>query len=284
MTRTDLGLGRFGVFVVGAPRPAEAADIESLGYGTVWVAGSPPAQLDWVEPLLEATDSLRVGTAIVNVWSTDPARVAETFHRIETAHPGRFVLGIGAGHPEVDSTYHSPLSALNSYLDLLDRHDVPVHRRVIAALGPKMLDLSGTRANGAIPYLTTRRHTSMARRILGPGPLLAPEHKVLLNPNADQARAIGRGAIRTSIQKRNYQASFKRLGFTDADIDNGGSDRLVDAVLTHGSADTVAAGLQALFAAGADHVAIQLLTQRDQLLSALAEVAGALTPSSSRSA
>lgn len=283
MTRTEPGLGRFGVFVVGAPRPSEAFDIESLGYGTVWVAGSPPAQLDWVEPLLEETVTLRVGTAIVNVWSTDPAQVADSFHRIETAHPGRFVLGIGAGHPEVDSTYRSPLSALNSYLDSLDRHGVPVDRRVIAALGPKMLDLSGARALGAIPYLTTRQHTSMAREILGPGPLLAPEHKVVLTADADQARAIGRAAIRTTIQKRNYQASFQRLGFTDADIDNGGSDRLVDAVLTHGPATTVAAELANLIDSGADHVAIQLLTQRDQLVSALAELAVALLPSPSRS-
>lgn len=270
-----MDLGRYGIFLLGTPTPEEAARIESLGYGTIWAAGSPAASLDWVEPLLEVTGSVKLGTAIVNVWSTDPAEVAESFHRIEAAHPGRFVLGIGAGHPEVDSDYRSPLRSVSGYLDSLDRHDVPVHRRLLAALGPRMLELAGRRAAGAIPYLTTVEHTAWARTLLGPNAILAPEHKVVLGTNIRTARAAGRSAFRTSIQKANYQSSWRRLGFTETDITDGGSDRLVDAMITHGTPETVIDGLDRFHRAGADHVPIQLLVERVQLIPALAELARA---------
>jgi probable F420-dependent oxidoreductase len=271
-----LGLGQYGVFVRGAPSAQEAAQIEALGYGAVWVAGSPPADLAWAEPLLEATTILRLGTAIINIWTADPTEVAASYHRIERAHPGRFVIGIGAGHPELHQEYRKPLEALRDYLDRLDELAVPVDRRALAAQGPKALELAAARTAGAIPYLTTRDHTAQARKILGSGALLAPEHMVVLSTDPGHARAAGREAFATSIQKANYQASWRRIGFTDDDLAGGGSDRLVDAVVSFGSPSDVAAALKEFIAAGADHVSIQVLSTRPRLLSSLAQLAAAL--------
>ena len=119
-----LDLGRYAAFGMGFT-PQQAAEIEALGYGAVWVAGSPPAELDWVEPILEKTTTLKVATGIVNIWSAPAEAVATSFHRIERAYPGRFLLGIGVGHPEANQTYRKPLDALNEYLDVLDAHEVP---------------------------------------------------------------------------------------------------------------------------------------------------------------
>jgi len=269
-------LGRYGVFLRGAPTPQEAAQIEELGYATVWVAGSPPADLGWAEPLLEATTTLHLATAIVNIWTANAVEVATSYHRIDRAHPGRFVLGIGAGHPELHREYRRPLSALRDYLDLLDEHAVPVDRRVLAAQGPRALELAGARTAGAIPYLTTREHTAEARHILGPRAFLAPEHKVVLSRDPAHARSVGREAFATSIQKANYRASWQRIGFTEDDLADGGSDRLVDSVVTHGSPTEIAAGLHSFLSAGADHVSIQMLSARSQLVPSLAELAAAL--------
>ena len=142
-------LGRFGSFGRGVT-PQQAKDIEALGYGAVWVGGSPPAELDWVEPILEKTKTLKVATGIVNIWTAAPGRVAESFHRIENAHPGRFLLGIGAGHPEAHTDYRKPVDALTDYLDKLDEYGVPRNRRVVAALGPRVLKLSVQRSAGGI--------------------------------------------------------------------------------------------------------------------------------------
>ena len=177
MTKPDLG--KFGVFHSGAT-PTEAKEIEALGYGAVWVGGSPPAELDWVEPLLEATNTLQVATGIVNIWTAAPDAVAESFHRIDGAYPGRFLLGIGVGHPEIQGEYKKPIVALTEYLDKLDEYGVPKERRVVAALGPRVLELSARRSAGAHPYLTTPEHTAQARAIMGPDAFLAPEHKVVL--------------------------------------------------------------------------------------------------------
>ncbi|MTD54330.1 LLM class F420-dependent oxidoreductase [Amycolatopsis pithecellobii] len=273
MTKPDLG--RYGVFGVGAPAPQQAKEIEALGYGAVWVAGSPPAELDWAEGLLDATTTLRVATGIVNIWSTDPAAVAESFHRIEKAHPGRFLLGIGAGHPELDQRYRKPLDALTEYLDRLDEHGVPRDRRVVAALGPKLLRITADRAAGTHPYLTTPEHTALAREIMGRDAFVAPEHKVVLTTDVRAARAIGRKSFETSIRKTNYRNSWKRLGFTEEDLAGGGSERLVDSVVAHGNAEAVAARLGDFFAAGADHIPLQVLGSDDKL-SVLAELAPAL--------
>jgi probable F420-dependent oxidoreductase len=277
VTKPDLG--RFGVFGRGAP-PQQAKEFEALGYGALWVGGSPPAALDWVEPILAETTTLQIATGIVNVWSAAAEPVAQSFHRIDEAYPGRFLLGIGVGHPEAVAEYKKPYDALVEYLDELDDHGVPKDRRVVAALGPRVLKLSARRSAGAHPYLTTPEHTAQARELLGPDAFIAPEHKVVLTGpgpgGAEQARAVGRKALAIYLTLANYVNNLKRLGFTDDDLAAPGSDRLVDALVAYGTPDAIAARLTEHLDAGADHVAVQILTGADTLVPALAELAGPL--------
>ena len=273
MTKPDLG--RYGVFGRGAT-PQQAAEIEALGYGAIWVGGSPTAELDWVEPLLGATERLKVATGIVNIWTAAAGPVAESFHRINTAYPGRFLLGIGVGHPEAITEYKKPIDALNEYLDKLDEYGVPKEHRVVAALGPQVLKLSARRSAGAHPYLTTPEHTAEARELIGPDAFLAPEHKAILTTDAEKARAVGRQALEIYLNLNNYLNSWKRLGFTDSDVAKPGSDGLVDAVVAYGTVDAIAARLKQHLDAGADHVPVQVLTSPEKLVPALTELAGPL--------
>ncbi|CMH51596.1 LLM class F420-dependent oxidoreductase [Mycobacterium tuberculosis] len=265
-------LGRFGSFGRGVT-PQQATEIEALGYGAVWVGGSPPAALSWVEPILQATTTLCVATGIVNIWSAPAQRVAESFHRIEAAYPGRFLLGIGVGHAEMISEYRKPYNALVEYLDRLDDYGVPANRRVVAALGPRVLGLSARRSAGAHPYLTTPEHTARARELIGPSAFLAPEHKVVLTTDSARARTVGRQALDMYFNLANYRNNWKPLGFTDDEVSRPGSDRLVDAVVAYGTPDAIAARLNEHLLAGADHVPIQVLTEDDNLVSALTELA-----------
>jgi probable F420-dependent oxidoreductase len=275
MTDAKPNLGRFGSFGRGVT-PDQAKEIEALGYGAVWVGGSPPAELDWVEPILEKTTTLQVATGIVNVWTADAGPVSESFHRIEAAYPGRFLLGIGVGHPEALQQYVKPIDALNTYLDKLDEYGVPKSRRVVAALGPQVLKLSARRSAGAHPYLTTPEHTATARELIGLDAFLAPEHKVVLTTDTEKARAVGRKALEIYFNLTNYLNNWKRLGFTDEDVAKPGSDRLVDAFVAYGTTDAIAARLKEHLAAGADHVPVQVLTSPEKLVPALAELAGPL--------
>ena len=253
-------LGRYGVWH-GAQHygPELAAGLEQAGYGTLWLGSSPEAGLRDAEVLLAATSSVAVGTSIVNIWKSPAADVAASYHRLEDEHPGRFLLGVGIGHREATGEYRSPYRTIVGYLDELDDAKVPADRRALAALGPKVLQLAGARTAGALPYLTTPEHTREARRILGGGVLLAPEQMVVLETDTDIARATARDRLGPYLQLSNYAASFQRLGFGADDFADGGSDRLVDAMVLHGSAVEVAEGLKAHLEAGADHVAIQLL-------------------------
>ncbi|MGJ6126112.1 LLM class F420-dependent oxidoreductase [Mycolicibacterium sp. Y3] len=273
-------LGSFGVFGHYTQwqqfSPAQLQEIEALGYGAIWAGGSPPAELDWVEPLLASTTNLQVATGIVNIWTAEAGPTAQSFHRIDEAYPGRFLLGIGVGHREAITEYKKPLDALNDYLDKLDEHGVPKDRRVVAALGPKVLQLSAQRSAGAHPYLTTPEHTAQARALLGTEAFIAPEHKAVLTTDAEQARAVGRKALEIYLNLDNYLNSWKRLGFSDSDVAKPGSDRLVDAVVAHGTVDAVAARLREHLDAGADHVPVQVLTTPDKLVAALTELAGPL--------
>ena len=275
MTDAKPNLGRFGSFGRGVT-PEQAKDIEALGYGAVWVGGSPPAELDWVEPILEKTTTLQVATGIVNIWTADAGPVSQSFHRIDEAYPGRFLLGIGVGHPEAGHEYRKPIDALKDYLDKLDEYGVPKNRRVVAALGPQVLKLSASRAAGAHPYLTTPEHTAQARELIGPDAFIAPEHKVVLTTDAEKARAVGRKALEIYLNLTNYLNSWKRLGFSDEDVAKPGSDRLVDAVVAYGTVDAIASRLKEHLDAGADHVPVQVLTTPDKLVPALAELAGPL--------
>jgi len=255
-------LGRIGIWRRRSElTPRLAKEVEALGYGAIWIGASPPADLFLAQELLDATTHLAVATGIVNMWSAPAVDVAASYHRIAAAHPGRFLLGVGIGHPEATQEYRSPYDTIVDYLDVLDAEGVPVEDRVLAALGPKVLALAAERTAGAHPYLTTPEHTRRAREILGEGPLLAPEQKVVLDTDAVAARALGRPAVdRPYLHLRNYTSNLKRLGWADADIADGGSDALIDALVVHGDAATVAAGIRAHLAAGADHVCLQLLT------------------------
>jgi probable F420-dependent oxidoreductase len=272
-TRVDLG--RFGYFGLGAT-PDQAQEIERLGYGTIWVGGSPPAELSFVEPLLASTTALKVATGIVNIWTAAAKPVAESFHRINTAYPGRFVLGVGVGHPEAHADYRKPYEALVSYLDELDEHGVPVDQRVLAALGPRVLKLSAERAAGAHPANATPEHAAQARAIIGPNALLAPVHNVVLTADTEEARAIGRNALEHYFSLTNYVSNWKRLGFTDADIAAPGSDKLIDAVVAHGTPEDVAKRLGEYLNAGANHVAILVHGGPEKVLPTLSKLAGPL--------
>ncbi len=269
-------LGRFGVWTMGVPKPDQAVEIEKLGYGAVWIGGSPAGDLNYVEPILEHTETLQVATGIINVWTAEAEQVAEAYHRIEKAYPGRFLLGIGIGHPEHTEEYRKPYDVLVEYLDALDAAKVPTSRRVIAALGPKVLKLSAQRSAGAHPYLTTPEHTGQARNTIGKTVFLAPEHKVVLTTDAEQAREIGRDTVGFYLNLSNYLNNWKRLGFTDDDIAKPGSDKLIDALVAHGTPEAIAARLTEHLDAGADHVTIQVLGGWDKLLPTLTELAGPL--------
>jgi probable F420-dependent oxidoreductase len=278
MAKPDLGtFGAFGHHSMWQQlTPGQLREIESLGYGAIWAGGSPAAELSWVDPILEQTTTMKVATGIVNIWTAEPGPTAASFHRIEKAYPGRFLLGIGVGHPEAHQQYRKPIDALTDYLDKLDEYGVPKNSRVVAALGPKVLKLSAERSAGAHPYLTTPEHTAQARKLIGAEALLAPEHKAVLTTDAEKARAVGRKALEIYLNLANYLNNWKRLGFTDEDVAKPGSDRLVDALVAHGTPDEIAARLKEHISAGADHVPVQVLTGPDKLVPALTELAGPL--------
>ncbi|MFI5713864.1 LLM class F420-dependent oxidoreductase [Kribbella sp. NPDC051620] len=253
-------LGRFGVWHQAHKwGPELAAGVEQAGYGTLWLGGSPTEDLRDAEVLLASTTDAVVGTSIVNMWKADPAVLAESYHRLEGEHPGRFVLGVGIGHREHTGEYKTPYETIVDYLDALDDGKVPTDRRMLAALGPRVLKLSAERTAGALPYLTTPEHTRQARQTLGAGVLLAPEQKVVLETDEDLARAVARDYLASYLKLSNYTSNLKRLGFSDHDLADGGSDDLVDALVLHGTAVEIAEGLKAHLDAGADQVVIQQL-------------------------
>ncbi|WP_027928310.1 LLM class F420-dependent oxidoreductase [Amycolatopsis benzoatilytica] len=255
-------VGRIGIWrPVSQIDGAFAAEVEKLGYGAIWLGSSPGGDLAIVDELLAATDRITVATGIVNIWADAPEAIAKAFHRINERHPDRFLLGVGAGHPEATQQYVKPYAALVDYLDRLDAAGVPQASRVLAALGPKVLKLSADRAAGAHPYLVTPEHTRAAREVLGSEPLLAPEQKVIIDTDLDRARALGRERVKIYLKLSNYVANLRKLGFSDADVAGDGSDRLVDALALHGDAATVAAGVRAHLEAGADHVNLQVLNE-----------------------
>ncbi|MFJ8154476.1 LLM class F420-dependent oxidoreductase [Streptomyces sp. NPDC094468] len=258
-----IDLGAVGAWRHTDTEPELAVELERLGYGTLWLGNVTDPELTVVERLLDATETLVVATGIVNIWSNPADRVARSYRRIAAHHPDRFLLGVGAGHPEATKEFVRPYQALNDYLDVLDDGGVPVSRRALAALGPRVLRLAGERTAAAHPYLVTPDHTRGARDILGPGPVLAPEQKVVLETDRGRARAIGDATLGFYLNLTNYVGNLRRLGFDDADFADGGSDRLFDALILHGDAARVAEGVRAHHKAGADHVALQLLHPED---------------------
>ncbi|MFI8187279.1 LLM class F420-dependent oxidoreductase [Streptomyces sp. NPDC085946] len=259
-------VGRYGVWSVGlrAEDPARhgeraeaAAELEELGYGAVWLGGNSAAR--HAAPLIGATSALTVGTSIQSIWEHEPAAAAAAFAELEAAHPGRFVLGLGVSHAKLADGYRRPYSALVSHLDALDTAGVPADRRVLAALGPKTLRLTRDRAAGAIPYLVTPEHTARAREALGEAPLLAPELGVVLETDPDRARALARDFLSLYLGLPNYTNNFLRHGFTEDDLADGGSDRLVDALFAWGDDSRIRERITAFQQAGADHLALQVV-------------------------
>ncbi|MEV5123460.1 LLM class F420-dependent oxidoreductase [Streptomyces decoyicus] len=288
-------IGRIGVWhgglgqVPGAVARQAAAEIEQLGYGALWFGETPATEsMSLAGLLLAATERITVATGIANIWVRDASAAHAAAQTLAEAYDGRFVLGLGASHaPLVDARGHSyakPLAAVRAYLDAMDAAPYdgppadPPPARVLAALGPKMLELARDRAAGAHPYFVTPEHTARAREILGPGPLLAPEQAVLLESDPATARSLAREHhTRFYLELPNYTGNLRRLGFGDEDFKNGGSDRLVDAIVAWGDVDAVRRRVQEHHDAGADHVAIQpLATDRRLGIGQLRELAPVL--------
>jgi|tagenome__1003787_1003787.scaffolds.fasta_scaffold20954932_3 probable F420-dependent oxidoreductase len=275
-TATAVNLGTIGVqYREGELTPEAAAEVERLGYTALWISGTRAARLTTVERVLAATDTLVVATGVANVWHMNARAVADTYHWLETVHPGRFLLGIGAGHREFGADFRSPYQALVDYLDVLDERGVPKQRRALAALGPRMLKLAAERSAGAYPFLVTPAYTRRARELVGPDALLAVEHKVALG-DPIRTRAAGREAIQVHLGMANYRANLARMGFGEGDLAGGGSDALLDAVVAQGDAATAAKQLRTQLEAGASHLVVNAVPSTDRLpiLTALAPELG----------
>jgi probable F420-dependent oxidoreductase len=238
---------------------AAAAAAEAAGMGTFWLGGSP--RLAEVRGLLEGSEQLTIATSVVNIWAYDPADLAREYTDLEADFPGRTCVGIGVGHPEATSDYKRPLTALEGFLDGVDAaaKSIPVERRIVAALGPKMLAMSARRSLGTIPYFSSVDHTRAARAAVGPDALVIPEVAYVLDEDVERARATARRYAKVYLGLRNYTNALLDHGFEQADIEDGGTDRLIDHVIPHGSAADVAATVRAHREAGADHVALQAL-------------------------
>jgi probable F420-dependent oxidoreductase len=250
-------IGKVGIWRVYREGTGGVRELEALGYGALWLGGSPaPAD---ARPFLEGTASLTVATGILNVWGHDPAEVAPQHAALDEEFGGRFLLGIGIGHPEATAEYRRPVATMRAFFDGLDAASPPVPRdkRVAAALGPKMLDLAAERSLGAHPYLSPVEHTRYARERIGPGVLLAPEVTVVVEADVESGRDRAREFIARYLDRSNYRANLLRHGFAERDLADGGSDRLIDSVVPHGSAEQVAEAVHAHLEAGADHVCLQ---------------------------
>lgn len=249
-----------------------AAELDEMGYGVIWIpeaVGRDPFVAAAL--LLSATPRIALATGIASIWARDAMATNAAWRTLTEAFPDRFLLGLGVSHQAmVDGLrghhYDKPLSAMRAYLDAMDSAlflataPTTEPRRVLAALGPKMLELARDRAAGAHPYFTPLEHTEIARTTLGPEPLLCPEQAVVLEPDPDRAREIARKHTQLYLGLPNYVNNLKRLGWGDDELVAPGSDRLVDAIVAWGDETAIADRVRAQHGAGADHVAVQVLT------------------------
>ena len=245
-----------------------AAELEDLGYTALWIPeGSGGPIFEACGRVLDATTRVPVATGILNVWKHEPSETAAGHARLAAAHPDRFLLGLGISHRPLVEGYRRPLSTMRAYLDGLDAAEQPVPpgERAIAALGPKMLDLARDRALGSHTYFTTAAHTAAAREALGPDALLAPEVSVVPIRDRERAFEVARDYMDLFLRLPNYTNNLLRHGFSEDDVRDGGSDRLLEAVLPWGEPERIMAGVQEHFAAGADHVCIQVISGRDRM-------------------
>lgn len=273
-----LDIGRVGIWTfqletqTASAAQEAAAQVEDLGFKALWFPEAVGREaLTQAGLLLAATKRIVLATGIANIWARDAMAMAGAQKTLTEAYPDRFLLGLGVSHaPLVEDvrghSYHKPLSFMRSYLDAMDAAPYvapapttePV--RVIGALAPKMLKLAAERTAGAHPYFVPPEHTASARSILGKGPILAPEQAVVFETDPSKAREMARAHMATYIGLPNYVNNLKRLGFTDDDIANGGSNRLVDSIVVWGDMDAVVKRVRAHHDAGADHVCVQVLT------------------------
>ncbi|MBA0048905.1 TIGR03620 family F420-dependent LLM class oxidoreductase [Mycobacteroides sp. LB1] len=258
-------LGKYGAWsLFWRVTPKRARQIEDLGYGAIWLGGSV-ADLGPVRAALEATSKVVVGTSITNIFGSDPRAVGREFAELNADYPGRVALGLGIGHQEkLPGREVKPLTLMAEYLDVLDTEHVPEDQRFIAALGPKMLRLAADRTAGTLPYLAPAENTGNARSIVGDDTLVIPEHKVVLEGDRSSALARARSYIHRYWEMPNYVQNLKKYGFADADFADGGSDRLLDAVVASGTVGDIVAKLEQHFVAGANHVAIQVIESRPE--------------------
>ncbi|HEU5095542.1 MAG TPA: TIGR03620 family F420-dependent LLM class oxidoreductase [Reyranella sp.] len=283
-------LGRLGVWystdkLNGAQLADLARTVETNGYATLWYPESRGYEsMSLAGYLLSRSSRLTVGSSIANIYARDPFTARRAMVSLNDLYGGRFVLGLGVSHiPMVEGLrghrYDKPLGAMSAYLDGVHK-DLPEGREapvLVAALGPKMLALSAEKAQGAVPYNVTPQHTAEAAKILGPKRVLAVEQKVTIETDPAKARALGRKELARYMVLPNYRNNWLRLGFTEAELADGGSDRFIDAMVLWGDAATVRKGLRAHFDAGATHVCLQPLhadgdfTARDRMLEALAD-------------
>jgi probable F420-dependent oxidoreductase len=251
---TSLDFGPFGITtgLTSSPESLSAARAaEELGYPAIWLSGGPLPGLQTIADLIGATSTIKFVSGILAVDTYSAADVASTYADLAASAPGRFTVGLGGAHGA------HPLATLNTYLDQLDV--VPVEERLLAALGPRMLELARDRTAGAYPFLITPEYTAEARKTLGPDKLLAVSHLAVLETDPERARAIARGTISFFPQIPGYAASLKRQGFTDADLTDL-PDHLVDALAAWGTPAQIADKLREHHAAGADHVAVNVIT------------------------
>ncbi len=253
---------------------AAAAELESLGYSALWIPDAGGEVFGALRALLDSTTTIVAATGVLNLWMHPAEEVGAGFAALEADHPDRTLLGIGVSHSLVieqthPGEYKKPLQVTRRYLDDLDAAVTPVprDRRVLAAIGPKMLELARDAAGGAHPYLVTPEHTKVAREVLGEGRLLLPEQHVVLETDAARARIVARESIAMYLQlpePATYVNSWRRLGFAEEDFSNGGSDRLVDHVVAWGDEAAISSRVQEHFDAGADHVCVQVYTGAEQ--------------------
>ncbi len=260
------GLGRVGIWSMSirfAPDDVcadSARLLEELGYQTVWVPGGiDDGVLASLDKLLDATSTIKFATGILNIWKHEPADVAAWFNGQSPERQSRVMLGLGVSHgPIIGDAWAKPLAKMRAFLDGLDAAGMPRDHMCLAALGPKMLELSARRTAGAHPYMVSANHTAFARQTMGPDALLAPELGVVLESDPGKAREIARGLVMHYAQLPNYANNWRRDGFSDAEIE-GLSDRLIDALIAWGDIDAIAARLDEHFEAGADHVCLQAI-------------------------
>ena len=258
--------GTYGAWLppsLGASHIDYAPELERLGFQTIWVGigADPVADMSFPEQMIAATDTAIIATAIVNMWQDEARSIANNYQRIVDRHGRRLLLGIGLGHPETRASYEKPYERVVNYVSSLIDNGVPSDAVVVGALGSRTLRLAAERTLGAHPYLTVPAHTRFSREVMGDRAFLAPEHMVVLTEDVEEARSVGRPAVQHPyLNLRNYTNNLIRHGFSEADVSGSGSDALIDALVAHGTPETIYRRLDEHLVAGANLVGIQVLT------------------------